>query len=182
MKPQSVLAVTATAGPRVIQDISNTLGIQSEVPAENSSLTKNENILVIDKSRDNIDVSCHFVENHEERIDMVSEFSTKTMSRVHYRMQSDVLAFQLSKILKPKEPAARSKKCKYAGVLAEGAVIVYVWRQRDTEVVAENLLSAGVSGGVVMYHGGMDASARTKAQSKVGLSIRVVLFRIKNVF
>lgn len=37
----------------------------------------------------------------------------------------------------------------------------------DTEIVAENLTSAGVKGGVVMYHGGMDASARSRAQSKV---------------
>ena len=45
---------------------------------------------------------------------------------------------------------------------------MYVWRQRDTEVVAENLVSSGVKGGIVMYHGGMDASSRSKAQSKVG--------------
>jgi superfamily II DNA helicase RecQ len=67
----------------------------------------------------------------------------------------------------PKEKENRSKKCKYSGVLAKGSVIVYVWRQRDTEIVAENLMAAGVSGGVVMYHGGMDAGARTRAQSKV---------------
>ena len=72
----------------------------------------------------------------------------------------------MSKILKPKT-GGKSHSCKYSGKLAEGAVIVYVWRQRDTEVVAENLLSSGVAGGVVMYHGGMDASARSKAQSKV---------------
>lgn len=61
---------------------------------------------------------------------------------------------------------------RYFGVLSKGSVIVYVWRQRDTEVVAENLTSAGVTGGIVMYHGGMDASARTKAQSKVSLLFR----------
>jgi superfamily II DNA helicase RecQ len=71
MKPQSILAVTATAGPRVIEDISKTLGIQSEAPAENSSLAEDDNILVIDKSRDNIDVSCEFVANHAERLEMV---------------------------------------------------------------------------------------------------------------
>jgi superfamily II DNA helicase RecQ len=59
------------------------------------------------------------------------------------------------------------KKCPYSGSLADGAVIVYVWRQRDTEVVGEYLNSSGVSGGVVIYHGGMDTNARSKAQSKV---------------
>jgi ATP-dependent DNA helicase Q4 len=71
-------------------------------------------------------------------------------------------------VLKSKSPDKSSKENKFAGVLASGSVIVYVWRQRDTEVVAENLASAGVKGGVVIYHGGMDASSRTKAQSKVG--------------
>jgi ATP-dependent DNA helicase Q4 len=46
-------------------------------------------------------------------------------------------------------------------------VIVYVWRQLDTEIVAENLNASGVSGGVVVYHGGMDAGSRSRAQSKV---------------
>lgn len=59
--------MTATAGPKVIQDISNTLGIHSDESPHGAA----ENILVIDKSRDNIDVSCQFVETHEERLEMV---------------------------------------------------------------------------------------------------------------
>jgi ATP-dependent DNA helicase Q4 len=51
--------------------------------------------------------------------------------------------------------------------MAKGSVIVYVWRQYDTQVVAEYLNSSGVNGGVVTYHGGMDATARSKNQSKV---------------
>ena len=47
------------------------------------------------------------------------------------------------------------------------SVIVYVWRQRDAEVVAESIQQAGVSGGVVHYHGGMDSGARSNAYSKV---------------
>ena len=54
----------------------------------------------------------------------------------------------------------------YAGKLAKGSTIVYVWRQRDTEVVAESLKAAGVAGGIVVYHGGMDANARAKSQNK----------------
>lgn len=53
------------------------------------------------------------------------------------------------------------------GCLSKGSVIIYVWRQKDTEVVAEQLIGAGVSGGVVTYHGGMDANDRSRAQSKV---------------
>lgn len=54
-----------------------------------------------------------------------------------------------------------------AGCLAEGSVIVYVWRQRDTEVVAESIQASGVPGGVVCYHGGMDSGSRANAYSKV---------------
>jgi ATP-dependent DNA helicase Q4 len=53
------------------------------------------------------------------------------------------------------------------GCLATGSVIVYVWRQRDAEVVAENIRAAGISGGVAVYHGGMNSVDRNKAQSRV---------------
>ena len=70
MEPRSILAITATAGPRVIEDISETLGIQSRgVP--NHAGDTNESIKIIRKGRDNIDVSCQFVANHEERLSMV---------------------------------------------------------------------------------------------------------------
>jgi len=52
------------------------------------------------------------------------------------------------------------------GSLARGSVIVYVWRQRDAEVVAESIQASGVTGGVVYYHGGMDSSKRANAYSK----------------
>jgi superfamily II DNA helicase RecQ len=74
---------------------------------------------------------------------------------------------QLTTILKPKPSKDSSELHPFAGALATGSAIVYVWRQRDTEIAAETLLSAGVKGGVVIYHGGMDATARSKAQSKV---------------
>ena len=53
------------------------------------------------------------------------------------------------------------------GCLSKGSVIVYVWRQKDTEIVAEQLNGAGIRGGVVCYHGGMNAGDRSRAQSKV---------------
>ena len=52
------------------------------------------------------------------------------------------------------------------GCLSKGNVIVYVWRQRDAETVTEQLLGAGIQGGVVCYHGGMGAGDRAKAQGK----------------
>lgn len=78
---------------------------------------------------------------------------------------------QLAKILKPrsdKSPRDKDERiAAYAGSLSKGSVIVYVWRQCDTEIVAENLNASGVTGGVVVYHGGMDSGSRSRAQSKV---------------
>ena len=147
MKPKSILAITATAGPRVITDIGQTLGIEfpesvTEELSETSTNTEHESIKIIRTGRDNIDVMGKFMANHEERLAVVAG------------------------ILTPDDAKKYDKKRPYAGKLAKGSVIVYVWRQRDTEVVAENLLSAGVSGGVVIYHGGMNANARAKSQSR----------------
>ena len=77
--------------------------------------------------------------------------------------------------MNPKETRRKGEQkqgdCPLEGSLSKGSVIVYVWRQRDAEVVAENIQAAGVSGGVVIYHGGMDASARNRSQSKVSLVV-----------
>eukprot|EP00980_Cylindrotheca_fusiformis_P006543 scaffold1384_cov116-Cylindrotheca_fusiformis.AAC.21 len=141
MSPKSILAITATAGPRVIDDICQTISIPTN--KSSSDYLESDSIKLIQKGRDNIDVSCQFVESQEERLRMLSKF------------------------LSP-----RPKKCKEEkgsllyGSLAKGSVIVYVWRQKDTEVVAEHLnAAADVNGGVVLYHGGMDAGARSKSQS-----------------
>lgn len=74
---------------------------------------------------------------------------------------------QLIEILKPKEKQKSKTSDDRAGILSSGSVIIYVWRQRDAEAVAENIQAADVRGGVTVYHGGMDAAARSKAQSKV---------------
>lgn len=76
MQPRSVLAITATAGPRVIADINNTLGIQdcSEITTSSDSATpaQKDGILVMKSDRDNIDVSTMMLANHDERLSMVS--------------------------------------------------------------------------------------------------------------
>lgn len=81
MRPKSVLAVTATAGSKVIQDISKTLDIGEILERNIDDAYEQRDILVIDKARDNIDVSCQFVTNHEERLDMVRR-KEKGMSSV----------------------------------------------------------------------------------------------------
>jgi superfamily II helicase len=53
------------------------------------------------------------------------------------------------------------------GCLSSGSVIVYVWRQRDAEALAEHIIAAGVEGGVVFYHGGLEHGQREKAQGQV---------------
>ena len=58
-----------------------------------------------------------------------------------------------------------------AGCLSKGSIIVYVWRKKDAEIVTEQLCGLGLPGGIVCYHGGMDSSARSKAQEKVCSSI-----------
>lgn len=149
MKPKSILAITATAGPRVIADIGQTLDIKL---SESESVSKDspeklmeiqhESIKIIRTGRDNIDVMCKFMSNHEERLAVLSGILTRSISKKH------------------------DQKRPYAGKLSKGSVIVYVWRQKDTEAVAESIVAAGVSGGVVVYHGGMDATARAKSQSR----------------
>jgi superfamily II DNA helicase RecQ len=74
MAPKSILAITATAGPRVIDDISQTIGIQAKTPQEHTSDSlQSDSIKVIKKGRDNIDVSCQFVGSQEERLLMVRD-------------------------------------------------------------------------------------------------------------
>ena len=65
------------------------------------------------------------------------------------------------------DDTTNSSNDQYDGCLSSGSVIVYVWRQKDAEVVAENITASGVQGGVVVYHGGMEAGARSRSQSRV---------------
>ncbi len=62
------------------------------------------------------------------------------------------------------------------GILSSGSVIVYVWRQRDAEVITEQLKGYDLSGGIVCYHGGMDSSARSKSQSQVSDGVKFAFF------
>jgi hypothetical protein len=87
---------------------------------------------------------------------------------------------QLIKLLTRTKGSAKGKVSAENGIeegcLAVGNVIVYVWRQRDAEAVAENLQASGVEGGIVVYHGGMDSGARSKSQSMVSARPSIFVF------
>ncbi|KAL9183408.1 hypothetical protein ACHAXT_005195 [Thalassiosira profunda] len=156
IEPKSILALTATAGPMVVRDICNTLciphngtgaGVEGSMPTlpPASSGADDDGVRVLNCDRDNIDVFSLVLQSNDER------------------------RYLLHKILKDKkdDDGERSRNLPIEeGCLSKGSVIVYVWRQKDTEIVAEQLNGAGIQGGVVCYHGGMDSNARSKAQSR----------------
>ena len=61
---------------------------------------------------------------------------------------------------------------KFEGLLSEGSVIVYVWRKKDAEIITEQLVGAGVIGGVVCYHGGRFIFFQISQISNVQLSCK----------
>jgi len=184
MQPESVLAMTATAGPLVVKDICDALHIpqcndmnaESQLKGDNNALDvtdplKSHGVKVLAYDRDNIDVCCKVLSSEDERLSLVGRLiaSARVLlysCLIHLLSRSSKLKKLLQESKKKKKEDDASA-CLDEGCLAHGSVIVYVWRQRDTEVVAENLMASGIEGGVVLYHGGMDSGARAKAQSKV---------------
>ncbi len=72
MNPQSVLALTATAGPPVIDDICSTLGIKIALDSLDS--TKDTSLKVLNCNRSNIEVSAQLLDNEEEKLQKVCGF------------------------------------------------------------------------------------------------------------
>ena len=73
MAPQSVLALTATAGPPVIDDICDALGISPErVNHDDENALSEQGVNVLRTSRENIDLACMVMDNEESRIQLVS--------------------------------------------------------------------------------------------------------------
>jgi superfamily II DNA helicase RecQ len=174
IQPESVLAITATAGPKVVTDICRTLNID-----KNMSEEADNGVRVMKCNRDNIDVRCLLLTSQTERLKKVR------LDKCLISKKADTLLLltfsailQVIKILTPKKKGTSNKsvapEVSDDGCLATGNVIVYVWRQLDAQAVAENLQAAGIEGGIVIYHGGMDASARSKAQSKVRRRLRAM--------
>uniref|UniRef100_A0A7S2EUF0 DNA 3'-5' helicase n=1 Tax=Ditylum brightwellii TaxID=49249 RepID=A0A7S2EUF0_9STRA len=181
LEPKSILALTATAGPKVVHDICNTLNIplaeegkqlsgcswskeidKSDIRAISNEALEckaknqrfdNNGFKVMSCDRDNIDVFSLILENVEERLVMLRKI---LLSDKSHKLDNKL----------PKNFQNKNYSNIQQGCLSSGSVIVYVWRQKDAEVVAEQLNGAGVLGGVVIYHGGMDANARSKAQGK----------------
>lgn len=88
IEPQSVLAVTATAGPRVVSDVCRTLQIDHDGSFSASSsqdqpattqMETNEKaspgIRISKTDRDNIDVRCLLLDTQEERLSKVREIA-----------------------------------------------------------------------------------------------------------
>ena len=87
IRPKSILAITATAGPRVIQDICRALDISNattttvttRIPDDaptsmgKEALTGGDcGVRIMNTDRDNIDVSCFFLSSQAERLSTVS--------------------------------------------------------------------------------------------------------------
>jgi hypothetical protein len=71
IRPESILAITATAGPRVVNDICRTLNIQSASGFPETDC----GVQVMKTDRDNIDVSCFMFSTQEERLKVVRFYS-----------------------------------------------------------------------------------------------------------
>jgi ATP-dependent DNA helicase Q4 len=163
IQPKSVLAMTATAGPRVVDDICRTLNITP--PSE--GVYSSPAVQIMPSDRDNINVQSIFLSSQEERLSKVRFFAGSICFLISIFLLLD--HSQLIDILSP-VLGSEQRKSPLHGELANGSVIVYVWRQRDAEAVAESIATAGVEGGVVFYHGGMSSDARSRSQSKVSPS------------
>lgn len=161
IRPESVLALTATAGPQVIDDVCRTLGIpEGRAPDfEDVSLSESDNarrgaegdgVRILSAERSNIDPAVLVLDSEGDR--------------------RAVLFKMLKRPAKGREGSERDKGLADvsfgAGCLAEGSVIVYVWTKRQAEALCDLLMGADVEGGVVYYHGGMSQAERFSSQSR----------------
>jgi ATP-dependent DNA helicase Q4 len=77
VQPESVLAITATAGPRVVEDICRTLNITGGTTASSvagaSQSDDSGGVRVMKSDRDNIDVTSLILSNQEERLSKVNQ-------------------------------------------------------------------------------------------------------------
>lgn len=171
INPKSVLALTATASVQVIPDICNALGIPYS-EADISSISSTESpVCISDKSPPFIESGVKVLNVSRKNIDVAACFlSSEEMRRI-------VLLAILKKPAVHRKESLPSKAATsssldgfgeeiYEGCLSSGSVIVYVWRQRDAEVLAEQLTGAGIEGGVVYYHGGLERGQRERAQGQ----------------
>ena len=187
IEPQSVLAITATAGRQVVEDICRTLKIErcdAAMTSVKQSCKANNcscGVWKMKSDRDNINVESFIVKTQERRLSMVRNSNCvliKCTEINHSKLNVEhfILMQKLVSLLKPAKTQGRGGDKNsdnhpglIEGCLTKGSVIVYVWRQKDAEVVAESIQASGVGGGVVFYHGGMDSGSRANAYSKVSV-------------
>jgi Superfamily II DNA helicase len=70
LKPRSILALTATAGPPVIKDICHTLHVPMKITETEDQMEDGTKVLSC--NRDNIDIVVEFTSNEDERLTKVS--------------------------------------------------------------------------------------------------------------
>mmetsp|Transcript_25716 Transcript_25716/g.39389 ORF Transcript_25716/g.39389 Transcript_25716/m.39389 type:complete len:1516 (+) Transcript_25716:65-4612(+) len=164
LEPQSVLALTATAGPPIAKDICRTLHIplnedrahrHSEESSPISIASEEHGVKVLSCNRDNIDVAVSYVSDEDERLSMLLKL---------LRPPPKESELELDGLDDYRDKTESNSGVFKDGILSTGSVIIYVWRQKDAEVVTEQIRAFDLEGGVVCYHGGMDANKRSKSQ------------------
>ena len=161
LKPNAVLALTATAGKEVIDDVCGTLGIPRGRVGEfeDCSLGEVDNpergvpgkgVRVLSAERGNIDAAVMVVDGEEGR--------------------RTVVINMLKPGRKEREGRGGDKDLRRLGFergcMAEGSTVVYVWTKRQAEAMCDLIKGSGVDGGVTYYHGGMSASDRSSSQNR----------------
>ena len=120
IQPKSVLAITATAGPRVVTDICRTLNISISNTDEPACDDPNCGVRVTKTDRDNIDVSCFFLSSQEERLSAVSSLPVRKGKRrriLSTHTASDVVLVADRYSLAGQEgQCSKGKSCKHSGM------------------------------------------------------------------
>ena len=160
LQPKSVLALTATAPPTVIDDVCKTLSIPpNRCPAfADVSLKEVDNprfgdptlgVRVMSTNRKNIDPAIIFVDSDDSRRSLLSKMLKPAPIRANG----------------PPKSSSLSSLCFSPGCLSSGSVIIYVWTKRQAEALSSLLNTSDIEGGVTFYHAGMTASDRATSQS-----------------
>ncbi|GMH69678.1 hypothetical protein TrRE_jg209, partial [Triparma retinervis] len=160
LKPGAVLALTATAGDEVIDDVCETLGIPKGRVGEfeDASLEEKDNpdrgdqgkgVRILSAERGNIDVAAVVVDGEDGRRNVVINMLKPRRKEDALRKEGDLEKLGFGR-----------------GTMATGSTIVYVWTKRQAEALCDLLKGSGVEGGVTYYHGGMTASDRSASQAR----------------
>lgn len=144
LHPFAVVALTATASPRVQVDIASHLRIPNNVT---DSDTSTQGLFVIPPRRENLVISAVKICSDSEKFNLIlKEISESYETNNENR----------------KTKRRKSENSINGAVVTAGPTIIYVWKRSEAETLAEYLRASGVS--VSSYHAGMPQSQRTKVQ------------------